>query len=171
MIYQTPTSVFTTKTPVCLGENSLITYAGNAPATATYTWSFQGGTIISGTGQGPYEVSWPGGLGTYNIGLSISENGCNSTNTNPVIVSDCIIIIPNIFTPNGDGENDVFYIKGLDSYQNSKLIIYNRWGNKIYESDDYKNNWDGGNNPDGVYYYVLTLQNGTSLNGTITILQ
>jgi gliding motility-associated-like protein len=170
IIYNAPTSVFTTKTPICVGENSLITYAGNAPPTATYTWIFPGGTVISGTGQGPYEISWPG-LGTYNIGLSISENNCNSNNTNPVIVSDCIIIVPNIFTPNGDGENDVFYIKGLDSYQNSKLQIYNRWGNKIYESDDYKNNWDGDNNPDGVFYYVLTLQNGTSLHGTVTILK
>ena len=173
IIYQVPTSVFTTKTPICIGENSLIIYAGNASPTATYTWDFSGGTVISGEGQGPYEISWPG-PGTYNIVLSVSsvsDSLCKSNNTNPIIVNDCIIIVPNIFTPNGDGENDVFYIKGLDSFQNSKLLIYNRWGNKIYESDDYKNNWNGENNHDGVFYYVLILQNGTSLNGTVTILQ
>jgi len=170
IIYQVPTSVFTTKTPICIGENSLITYAGNASPTATYSWEFPQGTVISGEGQGPYEISWPG-VGTYNIVLSITENGCSSTNIYPVIVNDCVIIIPNIITPNSDAENDVFNIKGLDSFPGSKLLIYNRWGNKLYESDDYKNNWNGDNNPDGVYYYVLTLPNGKSFNGTVTILR
>ena len=77
--------------------------------------------------------------------------------------------IPNVFTPNNDGINENFKIEYLP--KNSKLAVYNRWGNEVYQSDNYQNNWDGEKHPDGVYYYVLTLPTGESKHGTITILR
>lgn len=59
--------------------------------------------------------------------------------------------IPNVFTPNGDGQNETFFIKGLPP--GSKLQIYNRWGNIMLETNDYQNNWKI--DVDGVYYYIL----------------
>ena len=53
-----------------------------------------------------------------------------------------------------DSRNDKFIIKNVEEYPNTELLIYNRWGNKIYESSNYQNDWDGENHSDGVYYYV-----------------
>ena len=84
---------------------------------------------------------------------------------------DCIIVVPNIFTPNGDGQNDNFVIYNLDKYPNSQLFIYNRWGQKIYKSDDYLNNWDGENYSDGTYYYILLRPEKKSVQGYFTMIR
>jgi gliding motility-associated-like protein len=64
------------------------------------------------------------------------------------------IWVPNIFTPNNDGFNDKFFIRNLP-VSGSKLIVSNRWGNQVFSSTNYQNNWDGGKESDGVYYYRL----------------
>ncbi len=66
---------------VCPGANSTITYTGSASASATYNWNFNGGTIVSGSGQGPYTVNWSS-AGPKTISLDVTENGCTSTVTN-----------------------------------------------------------------------------------------
>jgi len=75
--------------------------------------------------------------------------------------------IPEVFTPNGDGLNDVFYIKGLRNYPNAMLTVFDQWGHVVYKSPlGYKNDWDGkqrsgpgyflgSNLTEGLYYYVL----------------
>ncbi len=60
--------------------------------------------------------------------------------------------IPNIITPNDDDMNTYFVVSGISV---NRMIIYNRWGKEVYESYDYKNDWDAENNPDGWYYYVI----------------
>lgn len=79
------------------------------------------------------------------------------------------IVIPNIFTPNDDGINDVFYIKSLQP--NTAMNIYNRWGSIVYSSTNYQNNWNGENNSEGVYYYIVQLPFGTTKKGTVTLLR
>jgi gliding motility-associated-like protein len=78
-------------------------------------------------------------------------------------------VIPNVFTPDNDGVNDVFKIENLAP--NSSLTIYNRWGNTVYQSTNYQNNWDGNNCPAGVYYYILSPPAGKQAKGTVTILK
>jgi gliding motility-associated-like protein len=68
--------------------------------------------------------------------------------------------IPNVFTPNGDGINEVFYIKGIDEGR-WILYVYSRWGDLIYRSDNYKNDWSPQNIMPGVYYYLLFEYSGT----------
>ena len=63
--------------------------------------------------------------------------------------------VTNVFTPNGDVINEFFAIKNIDYFQNSRLEIFNRWGKLIYESNDYKNDWDGANFPSGTYFYIF----------------
>jgi large repetitive protein len=75
--------------------------------------------------------------------------------------------IPNIFTPNGDGVNDTFFIRMLPP--NSRLEIVNRWGNRVYRNENYANDWDGGKLDDGVYYYYLELENGLKFKGWVEI--
>jgi gliding motility-associated-like protein len=73
------------------------------------------------------------------------------------------VVIPSGFTPNADNINDYFQILGLESYASKTLEVFNRYGNQVYESTNYANQWDGtlldtGEPlPDATYYYVLTL--------------
>ncbi len=99
------------------------------------------------------------------------DNGC--TDEIKLTSKDCQLEIPNIITPNGDGANDKFKIEGLLDLSNSTLIIYNRWGKKVYESSNYQNDWDGDNLADGTYFYVLRTNEGVEkeYNGSLTIMR
>jgi gliding motility-associated-like protein len=77
----TPGSQFLlSKSTVCPNEPVTVTYTGNALATSNYTWDFNGGTVISGSGQGPYQVSWPN-QGNIQVTLSVAQNACTSAVT------------------------------------------------------------------------------------------
>jgi len=92
-------------------------------------------------------------------------------------------LIPNTITPNGDGSNDTFVFDIIlnsrpEDIPDNRLMIFNRWGDIVYDKRDYNNNWDGVTNdgrrlPDGTYYYVLYLNipEGLILKGDITILR
>ena len=78
------------------------------------------------------------------------------------------VFIPEGFSPNGDGINDFFVIQGADKFIVT-LRVFNRWGNKVYESMHYKNDWDGASNvgllitnqlPGGTYFYTVNFNNG-----------
>lgn len=71
-------------------------------------------------------------------------------------VQPVIIEIPNIFTPNGDGVNDHFVINGLENCEKKMLIVKDRSGQIVFQSRSYDNSWDGGNLPDGSYYYQFS---------------
>ncbi|MFH0894158.1 MAG: gliding motility-associated C-terminal domain-containing protein, partial [Bacteroidota bacterium] len=76
------------------------------------------------------------------------------------------------FTPNGDASNQTFFIKGLDQYPNTQVIIFNRWGRKVYESSNYQNDWNGEDCADGVYYYIINFVDYLApAHGTVTIMR
>lgn len=82
----------------------------------------------------------------------------------------------NVFTgvsPNNDGMNDTFTIYGLESYPNHSIYVYSRWGLKIFEAQNYQNDWDGvwdGNHlPDGTYFYSIVLDDDKKLSGYLQI--
>ncbi|MEQ8625086.1 MAG: gliding motility-associated C-terminal domain-containing protein [Vicingaceae bacterium] len=79
----------------------------------------------------------------------------------------------NVFTPNGDGINEFLRFDLLEVFPGSPLQIYNRWGELIYESDSYQNDWDGEDYSDGTYFYVLEVNDESQgiLKGTFTILR
>ena len=165
-----PTSDFRVDEQICLGKDAEIVFTGTASPTATYNWNFSGATVSSGTGPGPYIISVQDS-GAYLITLMVTQDSCPSdTTAKSVFAKVCEVTIPNIITPNGDGKNDVLRIAGLESFPESALFIYNRWGKLIYQNNDYQNDWDGENHADGVYYYVLILKDKTSYGGTVTIM-
>jgi gliding motility-associated-like protein len=100
------------------------------------------------------------------------ENGnnpfdpCDPNPTLPSCITD--IFIPQAFTPNSDGDNDYFEIVGLENYPINHLTIFNRWGNIVFETDNYTNDWQGTTNvnltlggellPTGTYFYILDLK-------------
>ena len=75
-----PTSTFTYTDSICPNSTTTIQYTGTASSNATYTWDFGGGTIISGSGSGPYTVQYSND-GDYTISLTVNDNGCSSTQT------------------------------------------------------------------------------------------
>ncbi|MBP2833997.1 DUF11 domain-containing protein, partial [Aquimarina sp. U1-2] len=88
-----------------------------------------------------------------------------------VIETQCLTVF-NEFSPNNDGVNDAFTIDCISRYPDNRLEIYNRWGNIVYEKDNYDNSWDGTSNgraviyvedklPVGTYYYILDLGDGS----------
>lgn len=86
------------------------------------------------------------------------------------------IIVPNAFTPNGDGINDTWMIKYIDKYPGCTVDIFNRYGQKVFTSINYNQEWDGkykGNYlPSGTYYYIINLKNGrTTVSGSVTIIR
>ena len=94
------------------------------------------------------------------------DEDCPDCTVTPLPKDDFEIIkVPNAFTPDGDGQNDTWVIEGIELYPNSVLIVYNRWGNIVYEATGYLNDWNGTSNnnlnvggnelPTGTYYYVL----------------
>jgi len=90
-----------------------------------------------------------------------TEDPDDTDDTNPIPV-DATLVIPNLFTPNGDGLNDLFVIKNLLQYQGRELMVINRWGNQVYKSNNYNNDWDGGSLAEGTYYYILRVRNGAN---------
>lgn len=78
------------------------------------------------------------------------------------------------FSPNEDGSNDKFVIEGLERYPGSKIQILSRWGDVVFESDDYQNDWAGSNQngevlPDDTYFFVLDVSNGKRFKGYVEL--
>lgn len=100
--------------------------------------------------------------------------GTRTTNGNVLIDNFNLIeeplVVPNAFTPNNDGINDLFFIKGLKPQ--SSLKVYSRDGDRTFASDDYQNDWNGADWPAGVYYYTLHNKvKGITWNGEVSIMR
>ena len=102
--------------------------------------------------------------------LEIEKDGCYSQERSLVKINlgGCALEIPNVFTPNGDGVNDVFKY-GQAYGKDIHTVIYNRWGKKIKEFSG-NEGWDGKDSPAGVYYYTITLENEV-YKGTVTLIR
>ena len=97
---------------------------------------------------------------TYYLVTGVDNNGCIGIDSALVEVCDSLLI-PDGFSPDGDGVNDEFVISGIDNYPGNKLEIFNRWGNILYQKNNYDNSWNGTVNTGGI-----TLGNGKVVSGT-----
>ena len=142
-----PDTIVFLGTPFTFTDSSL---QASSPITS-YFWDFDNGVFAN---DSSVAYQYPD-TGEYAVVYTvINANECIDTVIyNVYVIKD--IIVPNAFSPNGDGINDFLVFKYLEVYPNSYLAIYNRWGNKLFESDNYQNNWDGAEHPSGTYYFVL----------------
>ena len=93
--------------------------------------------------------------GSYTITLIVSNEGCTDTTQAEVkVLPSFLFFIPNAFTPNGDGTNDNFQAQGI-GISEFNMIIFDRWGNAIFQSNNVNTSWDGGNSPSGIYIYRI----------------
>ncbi len=123
-------------------------------------------TVVFTNGTGSMYV---GGGNTTTTVVITDECG---TSINVEVTSEaCETIIPNIFTPNNDGENDRFVIEGIEGYPGSSIQVFNRWGGEVFSDVDYDSTWDAEGCSDGTYYYVFDRSDGTRFRGSIQILR
>ncbi|MES2681298.1 MAG: gliding motility-associated C-terminal domain-containing protein [Bacteroidota bacterium] len=134
-------------------------------SSVTSIWSFGNGTTrtttVNTTQAGTSAVyNQPG---TYTVTLFATKGSCIDTFVKVIRVDiPSKLEIPNVFTPNGDGSNDIFFVRTANLSEIS-AVIFDRWGNKVYELTTEKGNiaWDGKSNtgkeaPDGTYFYIIT---------------
>ena len=151
---------------ICQDTTFAVMAAEPAVSTATGHWELlEGHGDITHADQPNTEIT---GLqpGT-NIFRWVLDNGvCGSTSDTVVItLRDCsILVVPDAFSPNGDGVNDTYVIQGLDYYPDNSFQVFNRWGSKVYERSPYRNTWDGTSEgklnwgtdlPESTYYFIL----------------
>ncbi|MFN2423093.1 MAG: gliding motility-associated C-terminal domain-containing protein, partial [Cryomorphaceae bacterium] len=151
-------------TAVC--EQSLFTLGADT-IFAEYTW--QDGSSDS--------LFTPEQSGDFTLTV-VDFNGCITSDIINVELVDCAVTIPNIFTPNGDGRNDLWVISIAQPLY-FRISVYNRWGRLVYESDSVGRWWDGNHYqsgepcPDGVYFYVAEIQSfedvAYNLAGNLTL--
>jgi gliding motility-associated-like protein len=172
-----PIAAGSSNSVVCDGNSILLT--ATTITNATYAWSGPNGFVSSD--QNPILTnSDTTDSGLYTLVVSVS--GCVSLPTAvQVTVSTCDSLdffIPEGFSPNQDGVNDLFVIRGIQFYPNNTFVIFNRWGDKVFETSSYLNTWDGASSfgvtigtnelPVGTYFYVLDLGDNSDIKkGTI----
>jgi hypothetical protein len=154
----------------------------NGPEYSDYTWTVQcSDTVVSFDAEivvNLFNDQFPPNCWGYPLDLEVTiANPClpgGLTHVYNIIVDNCEIIVPNVFTPrDGNDENNGFHIMGLEPWEpNGVLVrIFDRWGNQVYENFQYRNAtpWYGDESADGVYFYTVLLPNGDQHTGTVNI--
>lgn len=155
---------------VCTGDpTSLTVSATGGSQPYTVAWSTFSGPDTLPNPTGAQNTFTPTANGIYVVSV---EEGCGQVDADTiyVTVTDCSVLAPNVFTPGGDGNNDMLVFDGLENFPGSTLLVYNRWGGKVFEDTDYTNDWNGGQMNDGTYYYILTLSDGQVVTGFVTLI-
>jgi len=136
-------------------------YQVSYDADKVYYWDISQGEIVHDQGNS-ITVQWPNLIGIYIISVYTTRFGCEGdTSYYEVVIEDCPhlqIFVPNSFTPNDDNYNETFYVYGADGGEIESMIIYNRWGEEVYETSN-NEPWDGGNCQTGVYVYSIRTHN------------
>lgn len=157
---------------VCI-DGTPVTFAATVTGGAipySYAWSTVSGNGAPAPANSQNPSLIPTGPGTYFVSV-VDRCGKIGLDSVRVIIEDCITIIPNVISADGNGLNDFFVIKNLDHFPGSRLIIYDRWGIKLLDNPDYQNNWDAHGYVDGTYYFVLYRSDGEVFPGYITVLR
>lgn len=152
-------------------EGGSVVLNGNATANAVYLWSPD---IAIDNTRIPEPKVFPASDQQYTLTVT-SPNNC--TNSDDVFVTVLKTpVVPNAFSPNGDGINDVWMIRYLNSYPEVDVQVFDRYGQLVFHSNNYNNPWNGTRNniplPAGTYYYIIDRKVGASkLTGSVTIIR
>ncbi|MBF9238569.1 gliding motility-associated C-terminal domain-containing protein [Hymenobacter sp. BT683] len=157
--------------PVCAAAPQ---YTGLAPfkivltpvllySKAVYLWNFGDGTPTSSEATPTHTYQQPG---TYKVTLTARYGNCEVlTGFAPVVVGD--VFVPNIITPNNDELNQTF--RPRFSCRPASLEVFSRWGQRVYQTNDYQNNWDAKGVPNGIYYYLLRDADDRRVKGWVEV--
>jgi gliding motility-associated-like protein len=115
-------------------------------------------------------------INTDYILTAASGNGCGTSSDTVSVQVYNGLQVPNAFTPNGDGHNDVWHIGVLQAFPGAVVVVYNRYGQKVFESTGGSRDWDGryknADQPPGAYPYVIDLKNNSPvIKGVVIIVR
>ncbi len=171
-------------TPAPRSETAQVAPTPSTTTPATTATSATAGTTTSSPKTEPSQVQQNTTVATphTNPSHSQAESGTTGKQQEPAAETaednysgysqPIVIEIPNIFTPNGDGMNDLFVIKGIEHCDKRMLIVKDQKGQTVFQSQHYDNNWDGGDLSNGSYYYqfVYSINNiNEQRKGTVLI--
>ncbi len=147
---------------VCIGGSSLIENIQGGDGNYSFIFA-EDSLLVTFVGNASGTIP-----GVYQVDII---DGCHATGSVDVTVQVCEVEVFNVFTPSvSGGMNDIFEIKGSKGFLGSTLTVFNRWGTMIYETSNTTSSpilsWDGGEFPEGTYYYIIDLE-GTDILMTI----
>ena len=137
-------------------------------ATSGGVWTDSNGTPVDG-------IFDPGTAGNYGYTYTVTSPECGdiqsdlNMNVSEANCTSRVIIIPQGFSPNGDGIGDQWIIKSIEQYPNNTVKVFNRWGAEVYSAHPYTNDWDGKAKknsevlPVGTYFYLVDPGDGTDV--------
>ena len=142
-------------------------------------------TVSVNGGEAPFTFEWSDPFGqTTSTAVGLTEDtytvvvtdalGCRRTASQFVDAIEGCLFIADALTPNGDNNNDDWVVGGLEDYSDSKVMVFNRWGQKLFETEGGQERWDGRFNgarlPVADYYYTIKLfPEASPIRGTVTI--
>jgi gliding motility-associated-like protein len=167
-------------------SDALVSFNGQ-----TMTTTASGEVIFNSVAPGsdlPYSVSKAGfDLATGVLGVAAADVAQSvvlipstvtqpEPNPNPDPIHEPEFVVQlnprNIFSPNGDGINEIWEVEGIEQQPELRVRIFNGYGQQVYQAQPYTNSWDGGGLPDGVYYYQMQNQQGKPIKkGAITLVR
>ncbi len=157
--------------PNSIIPNDLVSFNDETTNAIPVTWEWYTDGVPFGVSSTPTYTYID--EGNYVVTLIVTTaTGCTDTVSKTLQVFG-ELIVPNVVTRNNDGANDVFFIKNLKP--NAKLVVENRWGSVVYNSDDYQNDWNGDDMEgskltEGTYFYQLITDDGKILQGNVYLL-
>ncbi len=159
------------------GALAVLGVLSTSPGPVSYTWSPPGTLTCSNC---PSPLAFPQEPTVYYVVGELF--GCvGQPDSLLVLVNRVRLVLPNAFTPNGDGLNDVFRVTNPSLYPAFEMLIFNRWGEEVFRSDDILSGWDGtwrGRNQEtGIYIWMIRYRRGQAageevvLRGNVTLLR
>jgi gliding motility-associated-like protein len=170
-VFQAPTALASPDTIIVEGTAATIYASGGD----FYEWS---PALQLGCNLCPTTSANPTQTTLYTVRVESIEGCVDTASVLVEVKSDVgqVLFIPNVITPNNDGYNDSWRIENIQLFPSNRVLIVNRWGDVVYQSDFYNNDWDGsfggGLLPAGTYYYILDLGQGWGIfKGDVTIIR
>ncbi|MBS1581438.1 MAG: gliding motility-associated C-terminal domain-containing protein, partial [Bacteroidetes bacterium] len=176
------TGTFTVAAPDALTADTVVTRYANGFEVSTYQGHDGAIALVPHGGTAPYTYSWSTGAATATInGLAAGAYAVTITDANGCTVTYAFVLdgpmdiaMPTGFTPNGDGQNDAFVVRGIEGYPNNQLTVFNRWGNVVFDQLNYANDWrgenqQGGQLANGTYFVILRLGSDLTLQNYVDL--
>jgi gliding motility-associated-like protein len=150
------------------------------PQGGNYTYSWSPAEFVQNSHASTTETTALTSDVQFVLTVTDANTGCKGSESVLVKVEtsvDKMVTVRNGLSPNGDGNNDIWWVEGLEKFHDNEVLIFNRWGDKIIELRNYDNDnvfWDGNNTkgkrvPDGTYYYIIKINGIKSYTGWVQL--